>query len=305
MRVNLALLHRAESDFLGKLNSWFDQTVDRASEVFTRKVRWVTGAIALLLALVLQLDAIGLINRLSVDAPLRDRLVQTAIHERSAWQAQIAASRAQANASAAAAANSSAGSNATAGAATANATGGNASEGNASEGNASEGNASVSTGNASACDPATANAVAGGNAADGNSVTASSVPAANCAPARPRDAQADEQAPLRQARSLIEELGIVTMPGSYADWLQSWSWQRLFGILLAAALLSLGAPFWYATLANLLKLRSVIAGKDEEQREERQTTQTEGPLTRPIVVPPATASPAPPPPPPAPAPAGA
>ena len=73
---------------------------------------------------------------------------------------------------------------------------------------------------------------------------------------------------------------------------------RVFGILLAAALLSLGAPFWYAVLANLLKLRSVIAGKDEAQRTERQTTQEVGPLTRPIEMTPAPplppASPAPP-----------
>lgn len=48
---------------------------------------------------------------------------------------------------------------------------------------------------------------------------------------------------------------------------------RLFGILLSAALLSLGAPFWYATLRDLLKLRSMIARKDDAERAERQTTQ--------------------------------
>jgi hypothetical protein len=53
----------------------------------------------------------------------------------------------------------------------------------------------------------------------------------------------------------------------------------LFGILLTAALLSLGAPFWYSTLANLLKLRSVVARKEEAQRNERQTTQVPGVMT--------------------------
>ena len=41
-------------------------------------------------------------------------------------------------------------------------------------------------------------------------------------------------------------------------------------------LLSLGSSFWYAMLANLLKLRSVITRKEEEQRSERQTSQAPG-----------------------------
>jgi hypothetical protein len=43
--------------------------------------------------------------------------------------------------------------------------------------------------------------------------------------------------------------------------------------LLTAILLSLGAPFWYNTLASLLKLRSAVAQKDDQQRTERQTNQ--------------------------------
>lgn len=48
------------------------------------------------------------------------------------------------------------------------------------------------------------------------------------------------------------------------------------GILLTAAFLSLGGPFWYALLKNLLKLRSLVATKDDEDRRERQTTQAAG-----------------------------
>ena len=36
-------------------------------------------------------------------------------------------------------------------------------------------------------------------------------------------------------------------------------------------LLSLGAPFWYNALQNLIRLRSVIASKDDQQRNERQS----------------------------------
>jgi hypothetical protein len=59
---------------------------------------------------------------------------------------------------------------------------------------------------------------------------------------------------------------------------------NLLGVLLSAALLSLGAPFWYSALADLLKLRSVISRKDDDQRTERQTTQTVQPTA--VVLPP-------------------
>jgi hypothetical protein len=37
-------------------------------------------------------------------------------------------------------------------------------------------------------------------------------------------------------------------------------------------LLSLGAPFWYNALKNLIRLRSLIAKKDDDQRLSRQTS---------------------------------
>ena len=49
------------------------------------------------------------------------------------------------------------------------------------------------------------------------------------------------------------------------------------GILFAWVLLSLGAPFWFDLLKNLLKLRSLLARKDEAEREARQQTQTQTP----------------------------
>ena len=62
--------------------------------------------------------------------------------------------------------------------------------------------------------------------------------------------------------------GFVPLPA----W-TSFSFQKLIGVLLSAALLSLGAPFWYETLKTTLKLRSSLAEKDDAQRLERQTTQ--------------------------------
>ena len=61
------------------------------------------------------------------------------------------------------------------------------------------------------------------------------------------------------------------MPGGY--WWARWTWRKLPGILFSALLLSLGAPFWYTRLQDLVRLRSAIAQKDEQQRVTRQTTQ--------------------------------
>jgi hypothetical protein len=80
MRLNIAILHCADGQFLAKLNSWFDQTVDRVSEVFTARIRLLTAAVAILLSLALQLDSISIINRLSVDDDLRQQLVGAAIN---------------------------------------------------------------------------------------------------------------------------------------------------------------------------------------------------------------------------------
>jgi hypothetical protein len=54
----------------------------------------------------------------------------------------------------------------------------------------------------------------------------------------------------------------------------------IFGVLLSAALMSLGAPFWFDMLKNLLKLRPALAANEEKDREKRATTQPEGTQNR-------------------------
>jgi len=67
---------------------------------------------------------------------------------------------------------------------------------------------------------------------------------------------------------------LVGMPTSWSDWRGRWSADnlviKLTGILLSSILLSLGAPFWYNALQNLLRLRSLVAAKDDDQRRQRQ-----------------------------------
>ena len=201
IRVNIAILHFADSQFLAKLNSWFDQTVDRVSDVFTARIRLLTAAVAILLSLALQLDSISIINRLSVDDDLRQQLVGAAINR-------------------------------------------------------------VQESGARSAPP----------------------------PAAAPDVQATVDAIRKAGVADLEEFGLVSVPRSLKEWCDGWSVAadtqfqagqerqsrvliRLFGILLSAALLSLGAPFWYATLRDFLKLRSMIARKDDAERAERQTTQ--------------------------------
>ena len=72
--------------------------------------------------------------------------------------------------------------------------------------------------------------------------------------------------------NLLSTAGLITMPGEH--WLDRLTLAKIPGILLSALLLSLGAPFWYGRLQDLLRLRSAIAKSDADQRTIRQTTQT-------------------------------
>jgi hypothetical protein len=51
----------------------------------------------------------------------------------------------------------------------------------------------------------------------------------------------------------------------------NWGWVKLPGIALSAILLSLGAPFWYNALKDLVGLRPVLARKEQAHREQRQS----------------------------------
>ncbi|MDP1711248.1 MAG: hypothetical protein Q8K86_02170 [Candidatus Nanopelagicaceae bacterium] len=71
--------------------------------------------------------------------------------------------------------------------------------------------------------------------------------------------------------SLANE-GILTVP-KIGEWSNNWKNINPVGILLSILLLSLGAPFWYGALGNLLQLRSLLARKDDVERILRQSTQ--------------------------------
>jgi hypothetical protein len=75
--------------------------------------------------------------------------------------------------------------------------------------------------------------------------------------------------------SFLAEQGVISLP-EWGKWREHWKAVSLPGLLVSILLLSLGAPFWYGALSQLLQLRSAVARKDQDQRQIRQTTQAPG-----------------------------
>ena len=78
-RHDLAILEGAASDFVAKINSGFERSIERISARFTLSARHITMVNALLVAAAVQLDSAALINRLASDDALRGTLVQQAV----------------------------------------------------------------------------------------------------------------------------------------------------------------------------------------------------------------------------------
>jgi len=63
----------------------------------------------------------------------------------------------------------------------------------------------------------------------------------------------------------LTKAGVQLIPSPYPGVLNFDSKRNFLGILLAAAALSLGAPFWYNALKNLSNLRTVVANKEQQE----------------------------------------
>jgi hypothetical protein len=171
MRDGLAILHGASSDFVARVNSWFDQTIDRVSQRFTQATHWITMAVSVTVVLAVQLDIIAVADRLWIDDQFRSTIVSQATADFSSENAK------------------------------------------------------------------------------------------------------DSDSKLRPGPyyDLLNRSALITLPMD-RNWPQRIKdWRKAPGMLLSVLLLSLGAPFWYNTLKDLLKLRSSLAQKDDVQRAQRQT----------------------------------
>lgn len=78
VRQAQAIIHAAQSDFVGKINNWFDQTMQRVTQRYGAYARVVTIASAAVVAFAVQIDSLDLLRRLSVDSTLRNALLTEA-----------------------------------------------------------------------------------------------------------------------------------------------------------------------------------------------------------------------------------
>jgi hypothetical protein len=71
----------------------------------------------------------------------------------------------------------------------------------------------------------------------------------------------------------LDAFDLLRRANAYVIMPESWNWNRakIPGIALSAMLLSLGAPFWYNALKDLVGLRPVLARKEQAHREQRQS----------------------------------
>jgi hypothetical protein len=176
VRRALAIVHGAGSDFIARINSWYDETIDRVSQRFTNYTHLVTIAISLVVVVTVQLDIIAVMDRLSIDEQFRTTVVE-----------------------------------------------------------------------------ASAKQFAGNDNTNAGTGTAQTNP--------------------KPYYDLLSQAGLIMLPTS-AGWVnQLKETRKIPGMLLSVLLLSLGAPFWYSALKDLLQLRSTIAQKDDAQRRQRQSGQ--------------------------------
>lgn len=81
-RLLLGLIGTAEADLLTarkRIESWFDDSMDRVSGWYKRKTQWIIWGVGLCLALVLNADTLAIANSLWSDQPLRQAVVAAAL----------------------------------------------------------------------------------------------------------------------------------------------------------------------------------------------------------------------------------
>ena len=81
----------------------------------------------------------------------------------------------------------------------------------------------------------------------------------------------------RIAIARLQAAEIIVIPASPAEWLARWQNVNAAGVAASALLLTLGAPFWFNALKDLLKLRSAVAGQESQDRAQRQASLTDSP----------------------------
>jgi hypothetical protein len=74
---------------------------------------------------------------------------------------------------------------------------------------------------------------------------------------------------IRLAFAKLQAADLIVVPASLAEWRVRWQKVNWAGVVTGALLLTLGAPFWFQLLKDLLKLRSAVAGQESQDRAQR------------------------------------
>ncbi len=91
----------------------------------------------------------------------------------------------------------------------------------------------------------------------------------SAADATPRD--------VRVAVAKLQAAEVIVVPSSRAEWLARWQQVNWAGVAVSALLLTLGGPFWFSVLKDLLRLRSATASQESQDRAQRQAALTDSP----------------------------
>jgi hypothetical protein len=142
------------------------------------------------------------------------------------------------------------------------------------------GTESANKGYGPASTPATA-PVSASAATPAGPVTATPDQAGGAGAATVRKEQLPEEKARQQAElkakyylNFMAQQGIINIAPNIKTWREQWEKVNPVGVFLSIILLSMGAPFWYKAISQLLQFRSILAQKDDNQRLIRQTTQT-------------------------------
>jgi hypothetical protein len=234
VRQTVALLTHASSEFLAKVNAWFDQTIDRTVDAFTTSARVWTVVFAAAVAIFFEVNTFELIKRLSVDDETRQMLVSAAIANPDRFRPAPAPETPA-----------------------------------SPQGGVPEKTASAQDRPGASTPPAANPNSPKEPAVSGPPSPITPAQALN----KIRDDEDLKWLMEADLISWPKDFDVWLKYWMSAgeDWYAIS--MRLLGVLLTISLLSLGAPVWYEVLKNLINLRSVVARKDDAQRLERQTSQ--------------------------------
>jgi len=82
---------------------------------------------------------------------------------------------------------------------------------------------------------------------------------------------------VRLALAKLQAAEVIVVPSTRAEWLARWQHVNWAGVAVSALLLTLGGPFWFTVLKDLLRLRSAAASQESQDRAQRQAALTDLP----------------------------